>query len=76
MRHRTLTGPALISPMVALVRKLAPPPRRSLWVPRTSSTSRDQAIFMDESADPIRPIESGRVDILQFCWGYALRLRR
>ena len=27
-------------------------------MPRTSSTSRDQATFMDESADPIRP---GRV---------------
>ena len=25
----------------------------ALWVPRTSSMSRDQAIFMDESADPI-----------------------
>ena len=29
-----------------------------LWVPRTSSTSRHQAIFMDESAEPIRPLES------------------
>ena len=29
-----------------------------LWVPRTSSTSRDQAIFVDETADPISPLES------------------
>jgi hypothetical protein len=29
-----------------------------LWVPRTSSTSRDQAIFIDESADPICPLQS------------------
>lgn len=25
-----------------------------LWVTRTSSTPRDQAVFMDESADPLR----------------------
>ncbi len=30
----------------------------TLWVPRMSSTPRDQAMFMDESADPIRPPEA------------------
>ena len=30
----------------------------SSWVPRRSSTSCDQAIFMDEPAKPIRPLES------------------
>ena len=30
----------------------------NLWVPRTSSTSRNQAIFMDESTDLLRPLES------------------
>lgn len=31
--------------------------KRRLWVPRMSSTSRDQAIFMDESANPNRALE-------------------
>ncbi len=31
--------------------------RSSLWVPTMSSTSRHQAIFMDEPAEPILPVE-------------------
>ena len=30
----------------------------TLWVPRSSSTLCNQAIFMDESAHPICPLES------------------
>ena len=35
---------------------LAPPVH--LWVPKTLSTSCDEAILMDHSAEPIRPLES------------------
>ena len=47
-----------------------------VWVPRTSSTSSDQAIFMNESADPIGPFNPRAIDILEYCRSDAFRLRR
>lgn len=37
----------------------------TLWVAKTSSTSCDQPIFMDESADSIGPINPTGVDVLE-----------
>ena len=42
---------------------------------KKSSTSRDQAILVDHSAEPIRALESCRVDIPRFRRGYVLRPR-
>jgi hypothetical protein len=33
-----------------------------VWVPKMSSTSRDQAVFMDEPSEPIRTLNLAGLD--------------